>query len=92
MEALTQPVALVLIALIMGPALVMISLIYFIRDMVQDRGMRQSEQDRIGKAQWVEGSKTTIELVKELHHEIHNGKKHDETATATARPSSDLNR
>jgi hypothetical protein len=87
MEAITTPVAFVLIALIMGPALVMISLIYFIRDMVQDRGMRQSEQDRIGKAQWVEGSKATIELVKELHHEIHNGLKNETVTAPVTRPA-----
>ena len=60
----------VIVAGIAAPAVIMVALIFFIRDMVQARDMRDRDDIRSQESQFNNGARAVLALVPEIHKQL----------------------
>lgn len=65
----------IVVAGIIAPAVVVVVMIYFVRDMVQMRGMRDRDKERSEARQFDAGANAVMKLVPEIHRQL-NGHHH----------------
>ena len=60
----------VVVAAIAAPAVVMIALIFFIRDLIQARDLRERDSYRSQESSFNNGAKAVLQLVPEIHKQL----------------------
>ena len=60
----------VVVAGIAAPAVVMVALIFFIRDLVQARDLRERDSYRSQESSFNNGAKAVLQLIPEIHKQL----------------------